>query len=120
MALNVQLLLHTVQTTAWHSAHNTLPVYYINTVLYLSYIIQSCAKKISAVFIKVSDTWACSKNYFKDADGTIIKDSKKQLDRWFEHYNNFYGGLANIQPKAVESLPKLDLKLNVCSGIWLG
>ncbi|XP_059049895.1 uncharacterized protein LOC131844918 [Achroia grisella] len=45
----------------------------------------------------------------KDANGFIITDNQKQLERWVEHYTGLYSRPVYLQPEAVLSMPKMDV-----------
>ena len=41
----------------------------------------------------------------KSADGDIIKDRSKQMDRWAEHYQNLYSTVTTVTDAALEKAP---------------
>ena len=41
----------------------------------------------------------------KSADGDIIKDRSKQMDRWAEHYQNLYSTVTTVTDAALEKTP---------------
>ncbi|XP_045449679.1 uncharacterized protein LOC123658286 [Melitaea cinxia] len=43
----------------------------------------------------------------KEADGTIISDSLRQMSRWVEYYTGLYSQPVDVQREAVHNMPKL-------------
>ncbi|XP_045448721.1 uncharacterized protein LOC123657186 [Melitaea cinxia] len=44
----------------------------------------------------------------KEADGSVITDRHRQMERWVEHFTTLYATPVSIEPEAVQSMPKLD------------
>ncbi|XP_041976468.1 uncharacterized protein LOC121731180 [Aricia agestis] len=79
----------------------------------LGHTIQSCADRGDVGGVYDGIKWALGPMMkktapLKDANGDVIADIMKQLDRWVEHYTDLYSRPVSLHPGAEHGMPKLD------------